>query len=385
MPRHFSLPRECTSACLTLLALYHVLSAFGLTAEVLTTEYVETKFTLRWQGASVGEGTLVRRKSEDVFDPGELAGIGKIVRYSFGQSPDYMRIDRKDGGIYFYLPEELQFSTEAGLAVTKVGTRIVNQVALKLEASGVTVVQVPIPTRISVDRSLAPPDASASIWHSQRLDQATIEVPAKVYSATQFGGAPRVVDAFGAMVDEQQARPGSSTQLAIDTHWSSLGIAATARAVIQNLQRRGFDVSVPEIVPRSMEVSEIGFVTPLGLPQWFIARSPELQRRDLMYAFATPTRPSNIERLVTFGSSYSTSYGKTDFSFPKLVATGLGVPLHDLSKRGGGPNGSFKRAVAEGFRFRRGDVLVWEYPVRQPATIEMEFPDLTPTMPHNAH
>jgi hypothetical protein len=107
------------------------------------------------------------------------------------------------------------------------------------------------------------------------------------------------------------------------------------------------------------------FIGYLQLPSFFVARRPELQWQEPYYTLRSgPARGQG--RVLVFGTSYAERLKETEWGLGSQLGKALGREVLDLSFHGAGPIGSFIEFQKRGLKYKKGDVLVWEFPVRHP-------------------
>jgi len=304
-----------------------------------------------------------------------ITAKGYIFRYLVGQLPEifFPGTDRETPW-YFIRPEVAYSFDEVVRPALIEGNLLTREIIDRLEALGVTVVVVPVPTKLSMARSKISGELPQSVSLIKPKADRGPEDARRAYERI-VGGDPRIVNLFEVFERESRGHAELS-HLRLDTHWNSQGIVWAAGAVLENLRGRGWKLPTPVVQRPVVDRAPAYCVDTLQLPEGYLQRKPQLIGTDQYYSFEPARGPAPWKRIVVFGSSYSVALQGTPFNFATVMSRALGIPLMNMAESGKGSIGSFRRAAKEGFRFLKGDLLVWEYPLRDLPARTMEFPQL---------
>ncbi len=305
------------------------------------------------------------------FSAAWLRGWGYRLAYESRRVPDFFFLGPRRPWQRAYVREEIPFQFTSSLSAVETGLAApVRRLVAALAPKGVTVIALPVPTKISLERELLParlPDAQWWDWDPIYSLRSGSEAPESVYRAVTAAAPSETVDLFRVFSAYRASHPDAELFLPADSHWTALGITLAAAAVLDNLRARGW--AIPRLTPRAAGempwTYAYDFLTALQLPLAYVARAPQFDWREPLYRLPVTVAPE-AGRLWIAGSSYSRRLQGTGFSLGEQVAGALHRRLILIEHDGGRAAWGLNQMRAAGQKLRRGDVLIWEFALRQP-------------------
>lgn len=228
----------------------------------------------------------------------KIKQISYIFRYMVNQVPNFVILGLKEPFQRFYLREEIcaSYKKEAQQRVRS-GIWMAKLIA-DFEAHGVTLIVVPIPTKISIEREFLPSKLpSCVLWGVAAKDSAELEEYSyENYKAFVDGSPSHILDLYQTYRDYLKHSPGNYVYVPSDTHWSSLGIALAVKEVVYKLKKMGWALGEADLELRSFESAYGEFLSYLQLPDFYVRRSNNLQWTEPLYTVNTNANPPHTNR-----------------------------------------------------------------------------------------
>lgn len=309
--------------------------------------------------------------------------LGFRVGYAVGRVPEFLFLGTHEPYQRIYLREEVpfQYPVTAGW-VREALVPHLKRVAAHLEGTGVHFVIVPVPTKISIERGRVPtPLPADQTWKPARAPASVrsgTEDAYEVYRTVVDAVPGRTVDLFEAFSLYRERHKGAELFVPADSHWSSLGIAVAADAVMKKLRGEGWrlpDFQLEKLRDRRPYYFH-DLLAPLQLPIGFLRSSPGFQWHEPLYRLV-PEVPQYQGKLLLAGTCYSDRLRPLGLSLGKVLAKALHRTLVDASFRNTDALGPLRRIHSEGWLLEPGDLLVWEFALRL-----MADPDEPTPLPH---
>ncbi len=281
--------------------------------------------------------------------------LGYLLRYKTHQVPDWILYAESRPLQWFFNRDDvfLQFPAATNFIRSVVSSRV-STVTEILEKNGITVLFIPIPTKISIERNkLAKHLPAISIWGSQNYD--TEEAPEKVYKNILEVLPRNTLDLYTVF---QNDKPQSSNLLYTPAggHWTSYGIAITAKAVIDYLKSRNIPFGTPFILKSSKRQFEPAEMLPI-VPSYYADSAPEFAWTNSTFELSNVSHPAITRRLVIWGTSFSAR------GLGEMLSSSTKLPLSDYSFSGNALFGSLEKMLAKNEKLKKGDILIWEFPL----------------------
>ncbi len=310
-----------------------------------------------------------------------IGEAGYVMAYEAGRLPAFIFSGRKDPLHRLYLRDEIRFQFEAARALVEKGfTPRIRAFIESLEKRGVTVIVLPVPTKIAIDRDRLPRALPQdSLWEGK--SPRGKEDPYAVYKAYVDAAPEHVVDLHRAYVEYHQLFKSAEIYVPSDTHWSSLGIALAVSEVIKKLKALGWSVREPTIryVYSSPAVAKFDLLAALELPESYLSTAPQLGWREPMYDVPPVTDSSSAHKVVVAGSCYAIRLAETDGNEPAyglgaVLGRALGMVSAETNLANVPAAEPLARLVASHWLLERGDLLVWEFAAKTPPGESEELP-----------
>ncbi len=293
---------------------------------------------------------------------------GYILRYQVGQYPYDMFSSGTTKVLDLYGRDQVALQYPSAIARVNAFARESDSFVREMAEKGVTVIPVVPPTHLSIERGrfgtkLPPPVAN---WQSA---ESSNEDSRGVYNAMIVRPETFPVDLYQYFSDFKQQHPEADLFIPSDDHWSSLGIALSAAAVVEHLRKRGWNTPTPLIRAKgesflSYQYQLLGY---LQLPTWYLSRRPAFQWQQPLFALqsepSSDTNSADHSRVIVAGTSFSASLADRGLDLGSILGQHLRRQVVVKYLDGGDTSGGLGLFAAEGFHFRRGDLLIWEYPL----------------------
>lgn len=300
-----------------------------------------------------------------------LSWVGLHLRAQVNQSqPRWLNFSLRRKRIY-YLRDELEFQYERHAPVVHDAfSEVTRLMAKTVRNAGATLVIAPMPTKVSIYRDRLPswlPDQQ--LW-SAIPPRDEVEDPYLVYSAARDGAPAETLDLFKTFSEYHRDHPEDDIYIPSNHQWSSLGIGLTAVQVLQNLRERGWDLEPPRLVKRKKRGVEYDrpLLELLNLPPAFAALYPQTTKREQVYGVNEVADGDSSRRLIVFGTCFSNRLRGT-YGFSETLAGSLRrSTVINLSAEGGKTLPSFRDFAKRVKRLEKGDLVVWEFNVRETFT-----------------
>ncbi len=317
------------------------------------------------------------------FDPAStwIKQRGYTFKYLIGQVPGFVVVGKPEKHRQFYLREEICSSYPFIRKETAQSGIWLARFVAQMKARGVTVIVVPIPTKVAMARGSLPATLpSCLLWAVVSNHSRDLEEEAYLnYKAIVDGDVRHILDLYKVYEGRLKANPNDYVFVPSDSHWSSLGISLAAKEVIDHLLGLGWSIGSPTLNLAS-SVQVFGeFIDYLRIPESYARQSEALQWTEPRYSIevgSKPKRDPSGGRVIVFGTSHSARIQDSQWGFGKLLAKALSRELLDLSFVGAGPIDSFLEFKKAGHKIRREDLLIWEFPMRHTPTERDGAPEL---------
>jgi hypothetical protein len=314
-----------------------------------------------------------------------MAGWGHELRYRGGQVASHIAVGTPSPYLRLFYRREVyfQFHAAGDYFRRSIADRL-GKLAGSLAEQGVTLVALPIPTKISIERdafgSTLPAEFPFQDWRTPPSLRAEKEAPADVYRVLVNAAPGHVADLQSLYTDERKSRPSDPIFIPWDFHWTTRGISLAALSVLDALTAQGFNVIRPRIKKvgtAEWSANEL-LLSHFFLPESYKRKLPELQWTEpLEEAQATVDGPRG-GRVVVVGTSMARRMRGTPYALGAQLARLLKRPLAEAYRDGFGPQ-ALAALEEEHIGLRSGDVLVWEFPITE--LDEREWPKVTVAAP----
>ena len=268
------------------------------------------------------------------------------------------------GKRYYFLRDEIAFQYKRREpAVEKAFVKITRLTDKVVSKAGGTLVIVPMPTKVAIYRDRLPSWLPEQDLWAPIVPYDKTEDPYAVYSAVLRGAPNSTVDAYRVFETYHRAHPGDDLYIPSNHQWSSLGIAVTAAAVIDNLRARGWDLAKPEVVrlPDAGELFDAGMLELLNLPSQFGRFYPQTALHEPNYGLKPVTAVASSGRLFVFGTCYSDRMRGSN-GFADVLGRALRrSTVINLSQDGGNTIPAFRKFAKKYAPFKADDLVVWEF------------------------
>lgn len=306
-----------------------------------------------------------------------LGTIGYLIRYYAGQLPDFvLEAGRGRAKRFYYRPDLLvQHASAKGSLMDRMVKRV-DQSLRELASTGATVVLLPVPTKLSIERDLLgsrlPPPR---IW--ERTETGDGEDSYGVYRVIQEAFPDRTVDLYRVFAQYRRLHPDRDLYIPSDCHWTSLGVALGAVSVLNHLKerRRVSGQWSPEQVGTYGPNYWYWMLTTLQIPESTLARLPEFRWIEPLYGLSgpPPTPPKDFRRILLPGTSFSHRLKERGMSLGHLLSGALGLPVENFSQPRGGTLGSLQEMRRKGIQPGSGDLVVWEFYIKEAGAMDPEI------------
>ncbi len=300
----------------------------------------------------------------------KIKEYGYVLRYVLGQYPSFTMVGDRLPYQRFYLREDVCPCYKKQREMNRQSRAVMSGLISSLQKKGVTVVILPIPSKVAVERAhISKRLPSCVLWGSLADSAELLEEDATANYEELVAADPAHVVNLNAVYEQWlRAHPDDYLYVPSDSHWSSLGIALAAKAVVDKLG--GAEPAMTLVKPVATQGEFIGY---LQLPSFFVKRSPELQWQEPLHTLSA-SRGGTRGRVLVFGTSYAERLKETEWGLGSLLGKTLGREVVDLSFHGAGPIGSFIEFQKKGLQYKKGDIVVWEFPVRHPPSAAERIP-----------
>lgn len=272
---------------------------------------------------------------------------------------------------YYFLRDEIQLEYARHEPVVEKAFHEVTQLMRKaVKDAGGTLVIAPMPTKTSIYRERLPswlPEQE--LWEPVPPQDMTEDAHG-VYTSARLGARREALDLFATFTAYHQRHPDDELYIPSNHQWSSLGIALTSVEVIANLRERGWDLAKPELtrLNREGELYDEGLLQILNLPPQFGRFYQQTQLREAVYGVNQVTNEESTDRLIVFGTCFSNRL-RGAYGFTETLSRALRRPnAINLAAEGGKTLPSFEAFAQQYQGFKRGDLVVWEFNVRETFT-----------------
>jgi hypothetical protein len=300
-----------------------------------------------------------------------LSWSGIYLRTLVGQSqPRWINYPYR-GKRYYFLRDEIVFQYQREEQNVEVAFGEVERLMDEaVSAAGGTLVITPMPTKTSIYRERLPKWLPEQTLFDPVVPYDRAENAYGVYSPALAGDRTATVDVFRAFARHHREHPDDELYVPSNHEWSSLGIATTSAGVIENLRRRGWALAAPKVVrlPVEGELYDAGLLDILNLPPAFAGFYPQTALREIVYGVEPVVERTSRDRLILFGTCYSNRLRDSN-GFANTLAHALRrTDVTNMGADGGKTLPGIERFAAKHRRFMRGDLVVWEFNVRETFT-----------------
>ena len=290
-----------------------------------------------------------------------FAELGYVLRYRAGQQPDRVIAAHRDGRLHLFSGGDLEMQVrDYGAAGARVLAARSRPALDRLEALGVTVVPVMVPTKVSLYREELPYSiGKRGRWALPPTD-AQPEDPDFVHELLAHG-MPEAIDLYEPFRSFRRTYPDRFLYPPLDYHWTSLGSAIAVTTIARQLMDRGLLSVEPVWLSEGRRPLSASVLTDqYPLPRWYLSRAREFQSEEELVRFVTQPVPKGAGRLIVLGTSFS---GFPAEGFLGQLRSVFGRSVESFVKPNNGYAGGFQMMKNAHFKLRRGDLVIWELPL----------------------
>lgn len=315
----------------------------------------------------------------DFIDSGteKMAKLGYLIKFKLGFLLDWLIPSQQGQYASYILRTEIPFQYPGYARV--IGDKyktIIDEFRRQVEGAGAHLVVLPIPTKLSVHREWAPAQLPMhELWKPSKLTReelAQAEDATVSYKTIIRGNEDISVDLLGLFREYARRNPSKAPDFEqslyglTESHWTSLGISLAAQGVIKNLIARSWPLELKTPVRKSSRpvALDADLITAQQLPKSFVKKHAPFQWTEPLYDWRQKAAAPAGGRLITLGSSYCKQLSKTAYGLPALLQKATGRALVDACLHGAGFMGSIHELHKKSFQFKKGDLVVWEFPIR---------------------
>jgi len=290
-----------------------------------------------------------------------FAELGYVLRYLAGQQPERVIASRRAGTLHLFSAGDLEMQVRgygaAGARALAAGTRPVLDA---LQAQGVTVVPVLVPTKLSLYREELPFSIGKRGRWSLPPTDADPEDPDFVHQLLARG-MPEAIDLYEPFRAFRRTYPDRFLYPPLDYHWTSLGSALAVESIAHELMHRGLLSVEPQWLSEGRRPLSASLLTDqYPLPRWYLTHASEFQSEEEVVRFVTQPVQEAAGRLILLGTSFS---GFTPEGFLGQLRSVFGRQVEAFVKPNNGYAGGFQMMKDAHFKVRRGDLVIWELPL----------------------
>jgi len=307
-----------------------------------------------------------------------IAGVGYYMRYLFHQTQPRIFMGPSTPIQRFFFLNQVAWQYPSISARVQSRFPLIRSVIRYASNHGVTPVIVVPPTALSFLRHLAP--KKLPTFSPFQINERPMDEDSYFNYQTLVNEFPtEIPDLYQAYQKHLIKKPGSDVFGYMESHWSSLGIALAAKASIENLRRRGFNLLRPQLSydgESTPDLDDYDFIQYLHLPLGLIRRQAKFQWREKFFRLneTVEDNRSNEGRVIVAGTSHAARFIGTPYSLGNIIADSLKRDLIDFSSRGEGLTGSFIRIKLAKFKWKKGDILIWEFPIHINGRVHDDLP-----------
>lgn len=241
----------------------------------------------------------------------------------------------------------------------------------QLRQHGVSLLIVPVPTKMSLERASFPkilPYFDTFHWRPIRTFEQ--EDSKKAYQEiVQFFG-DQTVDVYSAYEESLRKLPGGRLFFPRDNHWSSLGITVAAQATIERLRSFGWKTKKQNLVEAPMFDPAFGtsqLARFFKLPDAFENFVLTDDARQRFYSLEPRLDSPRSGRAIFLGTSYLNQkmVNYAEYSFPELVSQSINRHPHACGKASAGVWRTWAWLSRSNIKLQAGDLLIWEFPLHR--------------------
>lgn len=343
---------------------------------------------VEWQQKGVLWVPSFKVGSENAFDQSSewLKGMGYWIRFRMGQLNAMAARGPSEPYLYLYDRRNNPFQYESLRSeIDERFTKKMKRVFDHLNTHGIEMIVAPLPPKQSLDRqklgTRLPPDHLFSSHAIEPIQLKVREDPRGNLDAMLAADPSRIVDLFRVMQQYKEEHPKDELFIPWDLHWSSLGIAVTAQAVLQQLKGLGW--KVPETRLRFCDLAPLKhndqLLQGLFIPKFLLESRPSFSWREPFYDLEVlkPISASN-QRLIVIGDSNSERLRDTDYRFSRILSAVLRRELVEYSLAGTSHIWLSTKLRTAGIKLRKSDLVIYQalLPVLYEGETEFSLPDI---------
>jgi hypothetical protein len=290
-----------------------------------------------------------------------FAEFGYVLRYLAGQQPDRVIASRRAGTLHLFSGGDLETQVrDYGAAQARALAAGARPALDTLEALGVTVVPVLVPTKLSLYREELPYSIGKRGRWSRPPTDAQPEDPDSVHQLLAHA-MPEAIDLYEPFRAFRRTNPNRLLYPALDYHWTSLGSAVAVDVIARQLMDRGLLSVEPQWISEGRRPLSFSLLTDqYPLPRWYLARASEFQSEEEVVRFVTQPVTEKAGRLIVLGTSFSQFPPE---GFLGQLRSVFGREVEAFVRPNNGYAGGFQMMKDAHFKVRRGDLVIWELPL----------------------
>jgi hypothetical protein len=303
------------------------------------------------------------------------------MNFAAGRRPDFLftRWQAPFWRLYLRAEVPFQYRSEREDVAARFGDSFKGFVQAMGE-SGVHLVLVPVPTKIAIEREVIGGRLPA-IDLVGEIPDAGSEDAAAVYRTVVEAAPAQTVDLLAVWQRYRASHPEAQLYPPASVNWSSLGMALGAQAVIAKLREQGVAVDVPDLRYENKNLPDLSSdaIHSLLLPAEFLRTAPEFQYYEPVYDLTEAVHgpdPTPRPRLILAGSCHSRHLYDGDFGFGSLLARSLHRTPLEVALANEPATAPLHQIADQGWILYPGDVLVWEFGMRNLPRVGEELPVL---------
>ena len=363
---------KCTPLFSILLAItvlvYHLSNQMGGVPFHLPFRWTSQTALVKMGQRSVASFALTSSKLIDKYfiddSSKSLAELGYAFRYRVGQNRPGLLYGNAEPYLNLYLKDEIPFQAEMSEASVQEGyVDKLTPFRRALEAHGVKLLLVPVPTKLSIQRDPVS-GAVGHFWSTQAVESSVIETPERPYRALVESERGNVIDLFSIYRRYREDHPGANLYVPMDMYWSSLGVALAGKNIAESVAKAG------AVILRRTKYGPVpythGMVGGLNLSENFVNTHPEFRWREPMYDLVAHGIKTDIKRIFQLGTCYSSRFKETKYGLGNLLSRVLKAPVYDFAAPGSHGILAALGLRNSGVKLGPGDLVVLEFAFRQP-------------------
>lgn len=306
-----------------------------------------------------------------------LRNMGHTLHYLTGRVPDWTFSGERQPLHWLFLREEVPYQfSETVEALKDNYRREIAKLSAYLKSHGVVLVVLPVPTKMSIEtghlpRSLPQPSTVETLFRPQGSAS-----PDAAYRFFVEAAPDITVDLMSIYRKYREQHPGEHLYVPGDTHWSSLGIAHAAEGIVRNLRQRGWNLAEPRIEYENKTVPSYGhdLIEALQLPSIFLESWEPFRWFEPNYYIGPLTDQIAEKKIYLAGSCYSQRFPSPNQSLGAVLSRAINRLYADSSRRNASATGPLQEMINAQWVLSSGDLLVWEFPMRNPPKANESFP-----------